>query len=359
MSQLALIYNHKSGFQREMTAVQFEQAFAGNPKRGIEPTNPEELVNLSIINQRLGVTMGFRRSHFRNGSDALVRASFVLPKGYGQDGHLYRHDYRQDDSLKEAVQNGRRILIRLNNNFDPVRFDWKKMREPEGQGFSQWVSSGQDDFFAVPAATAQDVATILRDIKDTAKDAGLEGVSKNISFLHNGIVMPYHAVVIRRQQSQSLRGLFNGLESAAIGVNASVNGYRGSQIGFPRLVEFEPTIKTRSDNVVLGNHIKADTGMPYLSQITCPTLENGKADVETYRHLKDMLKDHQSIWILAVPYAKPYSASHDQFKMLRWHIGNQFAQTLPVNDNKQGGAQPNVGTTAEQYREASQHHTPT
>ncbi|MFP4386493.1 MAG: hypothetical protein ACLFP8_03620 [Alphaproteobacteria bacterium] len=318
-TNLALVFNKESNQTDMMTAREYEIHIHGNQKLGITPQNPVNPEDLEITHPETGVPLTFRHSHYTHGHYRFVTACWVRPDGHGDE------NTRAPENFKKAIQNGKSILLSLNMHLasHPIRF--ANMTGHNAQNLGSWVKQNEGNYITVSIKSIQEATQSLGRIREVAGD----NAGSRIFALHRGGVMPFRHFFIGKPNKMA--NLYNDMQNGKGGIQKGGKSF----IGFPRLMPFIPTQTTINENGAKGfkgNHIRAQSGAPYLTQLTFP---NGDYAQETdpYRILREQLTEtnQPAIYVLATPTITLTQGRPNRWKHMRLSVEDIPAQTMAMD----------------------------
>ena len=322
---IAVVFNKESGFTRRMRAVEFESEFVGNPDMGITARQKIDLDLLETNAPDSGLPLNFRKSYRRTGDTEPVRATWVLPAGYGDHDHVLGPS--QQESLDEAVQGGQRVLLSINMPLVKQDASFENIKERGAKRYEDWVTDNGGNYITVSIKSARQAVDTIKKVADLVG----ENLHRTVFAVHRGAVVPYANFYLgdqRTKMSQLFDAMQHGRSSVPLGESRI--------IGFPRLFAFVPSttsMQASAKKGFKGNHLQRNGGKPFMNHLVIANPEEVKAG-EPYRVLEEDISHGVPQHVLASPSTtKTNGDDGDEWHMLRWSIHDINTQTMPLDSN--------------------------
>ncbi len=327
MMKTAIVFNTKSGFSKEMDAAEFEREYVGNPDLGIEPKHGDDLDALSVVSKDDALPLTFRKSHYRMGRTEFVNACWVRPDGFGDQDHFF--DHGQQQNLEDAVKSGKSVLLSLNLDLSPRPVSFEDMQENGAQKLDNWIGENRGNFITVSIKSVEQAVKAIKKVHELGADP-----NKSVFALHRGAVVPHRNFYLGDNRKK-MENLHNNMQQGFSGVALGET----RMIGFPRLICFVPTdktVETAGAKGMKGNHLKADSGKPYVSNLIVANREE-VLDSDPYKILEQQIGEGKPEYVLACPGAIIGADNNVQegWKILHWVIKDVDAQVMPLDEDAQ------------------------
>jgi hypothetical protein len=321
---------------RRMSAGEFEAALALNPDL-IEQTQAFDLDT--------GAPTHFRRAHKRFGGEQPVSACFAFAAGYAPDqDHIFGHK-RENISVIEAAQRGKKILLSLNADLTNRAVNYRVLRDPLTTNLEDWMAEHRGNYFIQSVKTAEELVVLLRKLHNEVPNYSLK---HNLRVLHRGAVMRYQQFFVRAN-ADNFQQLYHTMRDGITGMATDASKTR--IIGAPRLVEFEVAQTTLCEKGVRGIRSKSypDGGLKIFNQLV---VRGHTQEPSVLKREWDRISAlGRSFYVLAAPVI---SRAADGWEQIRWIVNDMDAQLAKKGQPSAGYRPPRdsraTGDLFEQFR---------
>lgn len=261
----------------------------------------------------------FKKAHTRRGNEEHVRAHFAAAAGYGIEDHVFD---RQSKNIRQAVRDGTKILLSLNDDLSYRALDFREMEGDTVHKLEQWMDVQNGNHISVSVRSAEECLKTLMKIKDMTDEKNV--LSRQVFALYRGGVVPYrkfHISDVAREHTGLYDALAQGHEGVAIGETRMV--------GFPRLMRMSLTDSTYREGGrrgLKGNAIWREEARKNLfSRLIFA--DEGYEKTPAYRDLRVKMLGMRGVdhYVLASP-SITLGKDDGKWQMLRWIITDPKSQ---------------------------------